>query len=121
MSEPSAGYERELGGINATLKGIEVTLTGLNHQLGEDRADSHRWRQTFRDALTKHAERTDDALDALSERTTTLETDLESHKLEDERGRKLIWKVLLGGTGAGGSVFLAWSQAKAAAILSWFR
>lgn len=115
-----ASYERELGSIGATLNGIQTTLSGLGGELKAHREDSGRWRQSFRDALEEHAGRTDDALDTLGERTKALETDLEAHKLEDERGRRLIWKVLLGGTGGGGTLVVAWQSAKAA-VVNFFR
>jgi hypothetical protein len=120
VPDPSVGYERELGGINSTLRSIETTLTGLGSELKLQRDESGVWRQGFRSSLEEHAARTDDAIDALSERTRALETDLATHKTEDERGRRLIWRVLLGSGAGGGSVFVAWTQAKAA-MLNLFR
>lgn len=113
---PSQGYERELGSIGATLNGIQTTLSGLGGELRAQRDESGAWRQGFRDQLAEHAETTSNALEKLSNRASTLEADLAAHKIEDDRGRKLIWKVLLGGAGGGGSIIVAWNQAKAAAV-----
>lgn len=113
---PSPGYERELGSIGATLSGIQTTLSGLNGEIRAQRDESSAWRQGFREQLAEHAETTQNALSKLSDRATTLEADLAAHKLEDDRGRKLIWKVLLGGAGGGGSILVVWQQAKAAVV-----
>jgi hypothetical protein len=109
-----------MGGVNATLKAIETTLSGLGTDIKNSRVESEEWRQRFRDQLKEHADRTDKAIDGLSTRTTTLEVELQNHMNDVEGQRKLMWRVILGGGGGGATLFAAWNQAKAA-IVAFFK